>query len=313
MRVIEVRRYGGPEVLAEVSRPEPAPTPGRVRVRVAAAPVNPVDLWARAGEITMMTPGLEPPFVLGWDFAGTVLEAAEGFAAGQPVVGMGAVVRRGGDRDRHERRDPVGRAGLAGAAAGRRRPGAGQHAGTERADRGPGARPWPGRTDVRCWSPGRAARWAGSRCSWRPRPVPGCWPWPPARTTRRTSAGSGRSTCCRGRRRPTWRRRSARWSRTGWTSSSTRRCSAARRSARSGTAGCSSRPAVAPCRRPSAASGSTRVGTQPDAARLGALLTDFAAGRLTTRVAGTLPLAEVAQAHRRAAARGLRGKLVLTP
>ena len=36
----------------------------------------------------MTTPGLTPPFVLGWDLAGTVLEDAEGFRAGQRVVGL---------------------------------------------------------------------------------------------------------------------------------------------------------------------------------------------------------------------------------
>lgn len=88
MRVIEVRRYGGPEVLEEVERPDPRPAPGRVRVRVTALPVNPVDLWTRDGLLAAMTPGLQPPFVLGWELAGTVLEDGEGFTAGQPVVGM---------------------------------------------------------------------------------------------------------------------------------------------------------------------------------------------------------------------------------
>lgn len=88
MRVVEVQRYGGPETLREVERPDPAPAPGRVLVRVAATSVNPVDLWARAGLLTAMTPGLAVPFLLGWDLAGTVLEEAAGFAAGQRVVGF---------------------------------------------------------------------------------------------------------------------------------------------------------------------------------------------------------------------------------
>jgi NADPH:quinone reductase len=88
MRVVEVQRYGGPEVVREAEWPDPRPAPGRVLVRVAAAEVNPVDLWAREGQVQAATPGLEPPFVPGWNLAGTVLEAAEGFAAGQPVVGL---------------------------------------------------------------------------------------------------------------------------------------------------------------------------------------------------------------------------------
>jgi NADPH2:quinone reductase len=88
MRVVEVGEYGGPEVLREAERPDPRPAAGRVRVRVAAATVNPVDLWTREGAVQAMTPGLTPPFVLGWDLAGTVLEDAAGFRAGQRVVGM---------------------------------------------------------------------------------------------------------------------------------------------------------------------------------------------------------------------------------
>lgn len=88
MRVVEVGEYGEPEVLREARRPDPRPEPGRVRVRVAAATVNPVDLWTRAGAVQAMTPGLTPPFVLGWDLAGTVLESSAGFAAGQRVAGM---------------------------------------------------------------------------------------------------------------------------------------------------------------------------------------------------------------------------------
>jgi NADPH2:quinone reductase len=87
MRVVEVRRYGGPEVVGEAERPDPRSQPGRVLVRVAAAEVNPVDLWAREGLVQAVTPGLEPPFVAGWNLAGTVLTAAEGFEAGQPVIG----------------------------------------------------------------------------------------------------------------------------------------------------------------------------------------------------------------------------------
>jgi NADPH2:quinone reductase len=66
MFVVEVSRFGDAGVLVGAQRPDPAPTPGRVPVRVTAAVVNPVDVVTRAGLI----PGLTPPFVLGWDFAG---------------------------------------------------------------------------------------------------------------------------------------------------------------------------------------------------------------------------------------------------
>jgi NADPH:quinone reductase-like Zn-dependent oxidoreductase len=50
-----------------------------------------------------------------------------------------------------------------------------------------------------------------------------------------------------------------------------------------------------------------------DRPALRALVQDVADGRLSTRVAATLPLAEAAEAHRRVEAGGLRGKVVLIP
>ena len=87
MRAIEVQQYGGPEALRSVERPEPVDIPGRVRVAVAARIVGPADILTREGVFAAFTPDLQPPFVLGWDFAGTVERDAEGFRAGQRVVG----------------------------------------------------------------------------------------------------------------------------------------------------------------------------------------------------------------------------------
>ncbi|MGD9529462.1 NADP-dependent oxidoreductase [Pseudonocardia sp.] len=69
MKVIETGSYGGPDVLALADREEPVPGPGEVVVRVRAATVNPVDLATRAGAFAAV---LSPPFVLGWDLAGEV-------------------------------------------------------------------------------------------------------------------------------------------------------------------------------------------------------------------------------------------------
>jgi NADPH:quinone reductase len=88
VRVIEIPRFGGPEVLQVAERPEPAAGSGEVRVRVRASTINPVDTAARAGYLTPLFPQVEPPFVAGWDFAGTLLDAAAGLPAGQPVAGM---------------------------------------------------------------------------------------------------------------------------------------------------------------------------------------------------------------------------------
>jgi NADPH:quinone reductase len=89
MQVVEVTRFGGPEVLSLAERPEPRPAAGEVVVRVTAANVNPTDLGARMGQIPGAGP--HPPFVLGWDFSGTVSTVGHGvrdLKPGQRVVGM---------------------------------------------------------------------------------------------------------------------------------------------------------------------------------------------------------------------------------
>jgi NADPH2:quinone reductase len=88
MRVVEVTRHGGPEVLEVAERPDPEPGPGQVVVRVRAASVNPTDLGARSGAGRSVP---DPPFVLGWDLAGDVAAVGEGvgeFEPGDSVAGM---------------------------------------------------------------------------------------------------------------------------------------------------------------------------------------------------------------------------------
>jgi NADPH:quinone reductase len=91
MRVIEVAEFGGPEVLRLSSRPDPVARPGEVVVGIHFATVNPSDLGARGGGTHRRVPGMPLPFVPGWDLAGTVLAAGEGvtrFRAGDRVIGM---------------------------------------------------------------------------------------------------------------------------------------------------------------------------------------------------------------------------------
>lgn len=89
MRVVEVQRYGGAETLRVAERPEPEPAGGRVRVRVAAVAVNPVDTATRAGYMAALAPDLTGPFVLGWDFAGVTDD-------GQAVAGFVPWFEQGG-------------------------------------------------------------------------------------------------------------------------------------------------------------------------------------------------------------------------
>src|ERR1700689_4830399 len=74
MRVVEVDRRGGPEVLNVAKREAPRRGPGHVVVDVAAAGVNYMDIYQREG-----VGGYRPelPFVPGAEGAGTVAAAGE--------------------------------------------------------------------------------------------------------------------------------------------------------------------------------------------------------------------------------------------
>jgi len=88
MKAIQQYDFGGPEVLTVTEIPEPEPRAGRVRVRVAATAVNPADLAARAGWLRQALPDLAPPFVVGADLAGTVIDGDGPFAPGTRVAGL---------------------------------------------------------------------------------------------------------------------------------------------------------------------------------------------------------------------------------
>ncbi|MBD0712057.1 MULTISPECIES: NADP-dependent oxidoreductase [unclassified Streptomyces] len=90
MRVVEVTAYGGPEVLRMARRPEPeaGEVPGRVRVRLKATSVNQADLKIRSGRFAAAIGGLAPPFILGFDFAGRLLDSVPGLPEGTRVAGF---------------------------------------------------------------------------------------------------------------------------------------------------------------------------------------------------------------------------------
>jgi NADPH:quinone reductase len=85
MRAICVHEFGGPEVLRLEDVPEPRPAASQLLVRLAAAGVNPVDTYKRAGWHTH-SPAL--PYTPGEDGAGTVEAVGPGvkkFKAGDRV------------------------------------------------------------------------------------------------------------------------------------------------------------------------------------------------------------------------------------
>ena len=88
MRAVVIRAPGGPEVMTVAELPAPAPAPGEVVVAVEAAGVNPVDLGNR---MDAGWAGLETPYVLGYEFAGTVVGlngVPTRLSLGDPVWGL---------------------------------------------------------------------------------------------------------------------------------------------------------------------------------------------------------------------------------
>jgi len=75
MKAIQVRRFGGPEVLELQEIPTPKPGPGQVLVRVRAAGVNPYDTYMRNGTYAVKP---QLPYTPGSDAAGTVEGVGEG-------------------------------------------------------------------------------------------------------------------------------------------------------------------------------------------------------------------------------------------
>ena len=89
-RAAVINGYGGPETLVAAEMPLPALTDAQVLIDVAAVTVNPVDLTTRAGA-NIPEKDARFPMVLGWDVAGTVLATGAGVVAlhvGDRVAGM---------------------------------------------------------------------------------------------------------------------------------------------------------------------------------------------------------------------------------
>ncbi len=91
-QVVQVTRFGGPEVLAAISMPDPVPGPGEVVIDVSVADVLFLDAVIRSGRAAAWFP-VTPPYVPGNGVAGQVSAIGEGADPGW--VGRAVIGRTG--------------------------------------------------------------------------------------------------------------------------------------------------------------------------------------------------------------------------
>jgi NADPH:quinone reductase-like Zn-dependent oxidoreductase len=89
-RVVQVKRFGGPEGFEVVDAPLPMAGPGEVRVRVLASALEYTDVVIRR-HLYPQTMRRQPPFVLGYDVIGEIDQIGDGvsgFQLGDRVADM---------------------------------------------------------------------------------------------------------------------------------------------------------------------------------------------------------------------------------
>src|SRR5947209_871692 len=97
MKAAFINRTGPPESIVIGDLPKPQPGSSQCLIKIAAVAVNPIDTYLRGGLIPMQLP---MPFIIGCDFAGTIVEAGPKvtrFKAGDRVWGsnQGLLGRQG--------------------------------------------------------------------------------------------------------------------------------------------------------------------------------------------------------------------------
>lgn len=93
MRAIGVTEFGGPEALTTLELPEPHAGPGEVRIKVRAAAVSPTDTNLREGAYGEGE--LPPPYIPGMDAAGVIDEVGDGadWSVGDEVMAIALPLR----------------------------------------------------------------------------------------------------------------------------------------------------------------------------------------------------------------------------
>jgi NADPH:quinone reductase-like Zn-dependent oxidoreductase len=94
MKAIQLREFGGPEVLRYDDVPIPEPKPGEVLIRVHAVGLNPPDWYLREGMPNVppeMRPPMSLPIIPGTDVSGVIAAVGadvDGFSVGDEVFSM---------------------------------------------------------------------------------------------------------------------------------------------------------------------------------------------------------------------------------
>jgi len=99
-RVVQIRRFGDPDVIEVVDAPLPVAGRSEVRVRVLASSVEYTDVTIRR-HVYAQTAALRPPFVLGYDVVGEIDQLGDGvsrFQLGERVADMTVVGSNAGYR-----------------------------------------------------------------------------------------------------------------------------------------------------------------------------------------------------------------------
>ena len=92
MKTIQVTKHGGPEVLQAAEKPQPTPGPGQILIEVKASGINFADIMSRMGTYPPAPP---PPFVPGFEAAGTVAAVGPDVTDWKPGDRVAAMVAGG--------------------------------------------------------------------------------------------------------------------------------------------------------------------------------------------------------------------------
>jgi NADPH:quinone reductase-like Zn-dependent oxidoreductase len=100
MIAVTVTNPSGPDSIEVLELADPSPTAGEVLVTTEAATVNPADNSLVSGALAarFADRGFEPPFIPGWDLAGTVTAVGDGVdpsLVGSQVLGFSQVFNTG--------------------------------------------------------------------------------------------------------------------------------------------------------------------------------------------------------------------------